>query len=119
MEEHVAPETFVAQTIEGRTNPQEQVAERFDDFAERKWTQLLRASKKCDEEAAAGMHRKRRRATQANELAARATVLFMEELSVGQEALEGARTAPGNQDTLKNSFRQGEETTSRESFNSS
>ena len=89
------------------------LAERLNDFAEGKWTQLLRASKKCDEEAPAGMQRKRRRATQANELP--------QSCSDGEllgEALSGASIAPGNQDTL-NSVRDREETTSRESSNSS
>ena len=84
------------------------LAQRFDDFAAGKWMQLLRASRKCDEEASVAMHRKRRRDTQSKEMERRAaralSLVQMVSCRQAPQALEGASLAPGSEETL-NSLR--------------
>ena len=81
------------------------LAQRFQDYSEGRWSELLRASTQSAEDASKAQSRKRRHRTVEQELdrrAARALSLVqMGELSSGRQALEGASVAPGTQQTLE------------------
>ena len=77
---------------------------RFDEFAARKWHDLILASVKCSTDAAVVTRRHRRRGcpNTMEKRASRALKLFqVGELSAGRHALEGADLADGNTATLK------------------
>ena len=81
----------------------EKLMQRFDKFVSGQWTELLRASCECAEEAATASRRRRRRGTN-QDLESRASraLRFVQqgELSSGRQALEGAELALGNGVTL-------------------
>ena len=81
------------------------LAQRFQDFSEGTWSELLRVSTQSAEDASKAQSRKRRHRIVEQEFdrrAARALSLVqMGELSSGRQALEGASLAPGTRRTLE------------------
>ena len=79
------------------------LAQRFDDFFQGRWRDLLAASRQCAEKASVAQRRKRRRQRPDEELQRRAgralSLVQMGELSSGRHALEGASLALGTRQT--------------------
>ena len=82
--------------------PKQRILDRFAEFAQGSWTELLISSRECSEAARKGSVRRRR--TQTDSLEKRAEkaqmLILMEKVSAGRHALDGAPVAPGTQDTL-------------------
>ena len=78
--------------------------ERFENFAAGRWGLLLKASRKCDEDASVAHSRKRRRHSVDSEIQRRCDraqeLVQLGELSSGRQALEGASLAPGSEATF-------------------
>ena len=82
------------------------LAQRFDDFFQGRWRDLLVASRQCaEEEASVVQHRKRRRQRPDDDFQRRAeralSLVQMGELSSGRHALEGASLAPRTRQNLE------------------
>ena len=88
----------------GGTIPKHKMVARFESFASGQWSSLLRESQEGCEIAATARARRKRRPV--DDVAARAfigppTLVMMDEISSGRQALEGAAVAPGTNHTLR------------------
>ena len=76
------------------------LAGRFDDFSHGRWHKLVEAGRRCAEDAATAVSRKRRRTSKQPDIERRAvraqSLVELGELSSGRQALVGADVAPGS-----------------------
>ena len=98
------PRLLLHRRCRGGLISRDKLKERFKLFNAGRWFELLAASVKCDDEAAAASRWKRRRSVP-NDLEHRVnramSKIQLGELTAGRQALEGADLAPGTPDTLQ------------------
>ena len=95
------PRMLLHRPPRGGLTSKSKLSERFDKCARGKWIQRIRVSSQCDEQAAVGHGRKGRQGNDLERRPIRAlNFVQVGELSSARQGLEGAETAPGNDDTL-------------------
>ena len=95
------PRLLLHKPARGGKVPKKMLLERFTQFAEGRWLNLLRESVEVSTEAAQLRHRRRRTGNTVERRVARAeTLISLGEISAARFALEGSPIAPGSDETL-------------------